>query len=580
MNSRSHKAVLLTCAVLCAGAVVFAEGEAEYKVKILGAKDGAVKKAIKLSALTCKLHKHPPATVGQLRHRVEKDLPVIEAILESRSYYDGTVTYRIDTEREPLRVEFMVAQGEAYRYRSVELRFTGEPDRALQKIKPLLRRKRKVVAAAVFAEQQRILGLMQRKGYPFPTLGKRTVGVDREKQRVDLVLEFDPGIQAVFGPQSVEGLSVLDPKYIKRQIPWKTGDKYDAKAVEDFEKKLLSTGVFGTARVEPREPAGSTNAIPIRIAVSERKKRTIRLGANFSDIGPGGKINWVHRNFFGGGERFEFALSTSPIETIGEASLTRTGFLDANQSLVLDLEASRETSDAYDVDKVRGVAIVFRDFNRSIQGGFGLGYKYSKVEQFALDDRFTYVLFPVQLVFDSRDDMLNPVRGGQLYGRAIHYEDTLGGDSFLKSGMEGRHYQMLWEKYRLSSALRLTLGRIDGAAIQSVPADERYYAGGGGSVRGYEYQAIGPKLGDTPTGGDKLLEFSAELRLQPGRKLGYVAFVDGGSVGNNTLRYGAGVGLRWFTAIGPLRFDLAYPLNPDASQVERLQFYISLGQAF
>ena len=95
-------------------------------------------------------------------------------------------------------------------------------------------------------------------------------------------------------------------------------------------------------------------------------------------------------------------------------------------------------------------------------------------------------------------------------------------------------------------------------------------------------------MGDTPTGGDKLFEFSAELRLQPGHRLGYVAFVDGGTVyndlldsdANRSLRYGAGLGLRWFTTIGPLRADLAYPLNPDASQIERLQFYISLGQAF
>ena len=573
------------CAVACAGPAVYAEdAEAEYKVKIRGAKDGAVKKAITHSAMTCKLQKRPPATMGQLSRRVEKDLPTIEAILESRGYYDGSVTSQIDTERDPPRVEFLVEQGPQYRYRSVEIRFAGEPDKALLKIKPLIRRKRKVVASAVFEEQQHILGLMQRKGYPFPKLGKRTVVVDRENHVVDLMLEFDPGIKAVFGEVLVEGLDELKPKYIKRQVPWRAGDKYDAKDVDDFEKKLLSSGVFGTARVEPREPTGSTNAIPVRIAVSERKKRTIRIGASYSDIGPGAKIDWMHRNLFGGGERFEFALSATPIEVVGEATLTRSGFFAANQSLVLDLESSRETPDAYDSDKIRGMAMLVRDFNPEIQGGLGLGYQYSKVEQFASADRFEHVLFPLQLIFDYRDDVLNPVRGGQLYSRTTFFEDTIGSASFLKSGVEGRHYQMLWEKYRLSSALRLTLGSIDGSEIQFVPADERYYAGGGGSVRGYEYQAIGPKVGDTPAGGDTLVEFSAELRLQPGRKLGYALFIDGGSVGNDFLddamRYGAGLGVRWFTSIGPLRVDLAYPLNPDSTQVERLQFYISLGQAF
>ena len=164
----------------------------------------------------------------------------------------------------------------------------------------------------------------------------------------------------------------------------------------------------------------------------------------------------------------------------------------------------------------------------------------------------------------------------------------MGNDSFLKSYIEGRDYFLWWDKYRVSHALRLALGTIDGTPVESVPANERYYAGGGGSIRGYEYQQVGPKVDGVPTGGDKLLEFSAELRVQPGNRLGYVLFLDGGTVYNDlvstdterALRFGAGFGLRWFTTIGPLRFDAAYPLNPDESQVERVQFYISLGQAF
>jgi translocation and assembly module TamA len=174
-----------------------------------------------------------------------------------------------------------------------------------------------------------------------------------------------------------------------------------------------------------------------------------------------------------------------------------------------------------------------------------------------------------------------------LFGRTSFFEDTVGAQSFLKTQFEGRHYRMLWDRYRMSSAARLTLGSIDGAAVDSVPADERFYAGGGGSIRGYEYQSVGPQVNGVPAGGDKLLEFSLELRLQPGNRLGYVAFVDGGSVYNELLddytrplSYGAGFGLRWFTGIGPLRADLAYPINPSANQVERIQFYISLGQAF
>jgi translocation and assembly module TamA len=202
-------------------------------------------------------------------------------------------------------------------------------------------------------------------------------------------------------------------------------------------------------------------------------------------------------------------------------------------------------------------------------------------------ERYHYLFFPLQAIYDSSNNRLNPVRGQQLFGRTSFFEEIGGGQSFLKSQFEGRHYHMLWERYRLSSGLRLMLGSIDGAALDAVPADERFYAGGGGSVRGYEYQAVGPQVDGVAVGGDKLLEFSTELRLQPGKRIGYVAFVDGGTVYNEqedaysrSLRYGAGLGVRWFTTIGPLRADFAYPLNPDSEQVERLQFYISLGQAF
>lgn len=588
MNRFSYRAGLLCCAMVCMAATVFAQEDGvEYKIKLKGAKDGEVKKAVKESTMAYKLRKRPPSTVGQLRRRLDKDMPLIESILESRGYYDGTVVAEIDQTRDPVRVTIRVEQGERYEFRKVELRFSGEADPALQKIKPLIRPKRSVVAARVFAEQQRILDLVKREGYPFPTLVKRAVEVDRANRTVDLALEFDPGVRAYFGEVRISGLERLPEKYVKRQVPWKPGEQYDSHEVDEFERKLLSTGVFGSARVDPLEPEAGTNAIPVGVVLSERDLRTVRLGVGYSDVGPDAKVYLEHRSLFGGGERLETTLSWSPVKTGVDGALTRLGFLDARQSLVLDASAYKETPDAYDSQKLRGSAMVLRDFTSKIQGGAGMGYQRSHVEQFDASDRYSYLFFPVQAAFDNRDDRLNPVRGAQLFGRTAYYEDMSGNESFLKSGLEGRHYAMLWSAYRLSSALRLTLGSIDGASVEAVPADERFYAGGGGSIRGYEYQSVGPRLDDTPTGGDRLLEMSAELRLQPGPRLGYALFVDGGTVyndlfddGNRALRFGAGAGLRWFTTIGPLRADLAFPLNPDSGQVERLQFYISLGQAF
>ncbi len=558
-----------------------------YKVVIQGADDRGVKKAIKETATTIMMRHRPPSTIGQLRRRMEKDLPRIKAILESRGFYDAQVALELDAEQTPPRVYIRVEQGEQYRFRDVQLRFAGEPDEQLQEIKPMIRRHNRAVAATVFAEQQRILDLMKRRGYPFPQLDRRKLNVDRELKTVDLELVFDPGEMAYFGPMVVVGLERLKPSYIERQIPWSEGRRYDSQLVRDFQNRLLGSGLFGSAQVAPMEPSSETNALPISVTVKERDQKTIRLGVNYSDVGPGASIYWEHRSLFGGGDRFETSVGWNPVETEAEAQLTRPGFLAANQSLVLNLAATIETPDAYDANQTRLGGLLLRDLTSKIQAGGGLGFKYSRVDQLGSSDRHAFVLFPALGIIDYRDDRLNPLRGYRLFGRTTWFQDALGTDSFLKSYLEGCDYWMLWDKYRLSNALRLTLGSINGCSLGAVPADERYYAGGGGSIRGYEYQSVGPKVDGTPTGGDNLLEFSAELRLQPGNRMGYVAFLDGGTVYNDlpndssrSLRYGAGIGLRWFTTIGPLRADVAYPLNPDDSQVDRIQFYISLGQAF
>ena len=133
---------------------------------------------------------------------------------------------------------------------------------------------------------------------------------------------------------------------------------------------------------------------------------------------------------------------------------------------------------------------------------------------------------------------------------------------------------------------RFKMGSILGGSIPDVPADRRFYAGGGGSVRGYAYQAVGPRLSDnTPEGGLSLTEASVELRRQITRQWGVVAFVDVGSVGTTStpsfqeFSTGVGIGLRYDLGFGPFRLDVATPVNPRQGDAA-VQVYLSIGQAF
>lgn len=558
-----------------------------YLVKFKGDRSGGIRQEVKKQASVWRLRDQPPITLGQLSYRMEQDRATIATVLESEGYYDAVFDVSLNTNAQPIEVEIDIALREPYRYRRVELTFLGQPDAELARIKTRLHKGDRVESEMVFDAEKQILNEVKQQGYPFPKLAKRTVNVDRTEKQVDVLLTFDPGTKAYFGPVDVSGLDTLEDTYVRRQLPWKSGDHYDQRLVDRLQRRLLESGLFSRVQTAPTATATNLTSIPIDVALREREKRTVQLGVGISDIGPEVKAFWEHRSIFGAGERFESSVEWNPINFGGKIQLSRPGFLDANQYLILESDAFREHPDAYDARKIRGTAMVRREFNSMLWGGLGIGYRHSLVEQTMNSERFGQILFPVEIEFDGRNDRLNPVRGMQFFGQLTYAEDTLGAEGYLKSRLEARHYAMLSERHRLSSALRLCLGSIDGTGLGGIPADDRFYAGGGGSVRGYEYQSIGTVANQVPTGGDKLLEFSAELRMQPGQKLGYVLFLDGGTAYNGTLsgldqslRYGAGIGLRWFTPIGPLRMDAAYPLNPADNQDERLQVYISLGQAF
>jgi translocation and assembly module TamA len=159
--------------------------------------------------------------------------------------------------------------------------------------------------------------------------------------------------------------------------------------------------------------------------------------------------------------------------------------------------------------------------------------------------------------------------------------------AFLKGYGNWKGYAEIFNSPDVTAAMRLAAGTIDGASTVSVPADERFYAGGGGSVRGYTFQSVGPLDGETPLGGRSLLEMSFECRFRVTDRLGLVTFLDGGTAfsGNHfetdeDIRWGTGIGFRYFTPVGPIRFDVGFPLNRRAHMDDSFQIYVNLGQSF
>jgi translocation and assembly module TamA len=218
----------------------------------------------------------------------------------------------------------------------------------------------------------------------------------------------------------------------------------------------------------------------------------------------------------------------------------------------------------------------------------GISYRFSDVEQLGERDMFRLFSIPVKLSWDSRDDPLDPVNGGRLNLKMTPFLDVFNTDTrFWKCWASTTRYIRLSESPHLVIAGRMGIGSILGIIRDEVPADERFYAGGGGSIRGYPYQSVGPLEGTNPVGGRSLLEISAELRLKLTDSFGLVGLLDGGNAFESRfpdfekdLLWSAGVGLRYFTGIGPFRLDVAFPFDRRERIDDAFQVYVSLGQSY
>jgi translocation and assembly module TamA len=217
-----------------------------------------------------------------------------------------------------------------------------------------------------------------------------------------------------------------------------------------------------------------------------------------------------------------------------------------------------------------------------------MAFKASRVVQLEDEEHFSLVSLPMYMEWDTSDDVLDPTRGGRLSLQLAPNQDIVETDlSFVKGLVTTSRYVQLSRVPSLVLAGKLALGAITGSERDAIPADERFYAGGGGSIRGYPYQTVGPIEQDEPLGGRSLLEISMEVRWKITEQFGLVAFWDGGSAFRGTrldsgedLRWGAGAGLRYFTSVGPLRLDIGIPLNRRPDVDDHFQLYVSLGQAF
>lgn len=565
----------------------------QYQARLEGDMDAELRRALIAKADTFQLQDLPPATRSQLEYRARQDVRQMAQILQSYGYFRPSIDFELQDNGPELQVVFSVQLGKQYVLGQVDLQDTSslpDPDLDLPSPEGLgLEPGSGFRAQQVRQAEQRIRQDLRNKGRPFVQVELEEVLVDHQEQEVQVQYNVQPGPEASFGQIQLKGLQKVHKSYVLERIPWEYGDAFQASQLEELRRNLVGSGLFSMVQVEHAQELDQDGHLQINLELVERSPRTVKAGLAYdTDIGPQLRLGWEHRNVRGKGRLFRSSLSLSPVESALNAEFAMPRFRQQGQTLKLSSSLSRADTDAYDSRSLSIAGIVERALGRYLTVNAGLAFRMLQVTQTGSRDEFGLISVPTGLQWDSRDQVLDPGQGFRAGLRLIPYTDVLSEDvQFVKAHLNLGHYLQLIKDKRLVLATRAAAGFMGGVPRKDIPADERFYAGGGGSVRGYGYQKLGPLQDGDPVGGKSLLEMGAELRLRIGGNSGLVGFLDGGQVYEDSypgsadeIQWGAGLGYRYYTGFGPLRLDVALPLDKRPDVDSDYQIYISIGQAF
>lgn len=561
----------------------------------------------------------PPPSTAAFLSRARAEYGRILAGLYAEGRYGGAITItaagrpieQIPADAKlanPVPVIIAVDPGPAYAFGSVTIegRPTAIPPQISPEIKPPkspedlgLTPGAVARSGAVIGAEEALVAAWRRIGHPKARVVRRDVAADHPHRRVDVTLVIDPAPRAVYGETMVKGTKQVDPAFVARQTALPAGEPYSSDEVKRAERRLQRLEVFGSARVTDdaaldrrTDPAGQ----PMTVTVTERPMHVFGAGASYSTVdGAGLEGYWQHRNLFGEAERLRLDARVSGIDGVdprkftylGGLTFVKPGIFDPYTDLTAQIQGAREVYDPYTEERVRARIGLAHEFFPGLDGTVALNGETSRVNDAWGKRSFVLASLPTTLTWDTSNDKLEPTSGFRLKGQAEPFYETRFGNGGLIARIDASTYWALDAAGRYVLAGRVALGSITGAPLTGLPDSRLFFAGGGGSVRGYAYRSLGPRLDDGRiVGGRSLFEASAEVRARVTDSIGVVPFVDVGSAYEGSvpdfsekLRIGAGLGLRYYTGIGAIRLDVAAPLVRDRRD-PRFAIYIGIGEAF
>ena len=626
--------VILACGLLAAQPA-HASNSQSYKIDWVSSGDKGIDSTMKLTSQLETLRNTAPVDPFGLIARARGDVPRLQAVLQSFGYYDGAITITINglgldsaqladtlaalSKSSDAHVRVEPTLGPLFHLGRIDIK-GALPAGTRQKMN--LSPGAPAVASDVLAAGGNLQTALQDDGYAFATVEKPVAYEVPARHVLNITFRVTTGPRVRIGAIAVKGLEQVHETLLRRRLPLHRGELYDAAAVEKARQDLLSLGLFTTVSVN-LGGADQQRQVPITIVVREAKRYLIGVSAAYSsDLGGSVGINWTDRNVFGEGQ--QLTASATAIN-LGGSATTGLGydvslgysipdFRRPDQTLGFQVRALRQALQAYtQTGETTGTSL-----NRKLSSVWtlntGLSYGHEIIDQESLATcpvlapgvsvlsqsqckrvsyKYNLVMLPVGAYYDSTDlasPLVDPTHGYRISMNVTPtYSYGTSGKTYIVAQSSIAAYFDLNSLFagdpagRSVIAARVLSGAALGATQFSLPPDQRFYAGGSGTVRGYRYQSVGPEFADgNPVGGTSMQAFNLELRQRMGTNFGFVVFADSGGVSGSSgsvYRVGVGTGVRYYTSIGPIRFDVALPTKRRPND-DRFEIYIGLGQAF
>ncbi|MGF1551239.1 MAG: autotransporter assembly complex family protein [Paracoccaceae bacterium] len=445
-------------------------------------------------------------------------------------------------------------------------------------------------AAPILNAENAAVAAARGQGFYYADSPGRDAVADLDEDTIEVETPIATGRAYRFGPTTITGSPNVETEYLRTYIPWAEGELVDAGLMAEYQRALLGTGLFRSGFVTLPDTPPEGEVAPVTVELEEAPVRSVALGARFStDEGPGARALFEHRNLFGANETLRLTLEGTIDEQTFLTEYREPQFLRPGQDLVSSLEFRRIEEDQFDELGATFQLGLARIVSERWTVGFGGLIEVSQITDMGEEQTAYLFGIPLNAVYDSTESLLNPVDGErfgvQLTPFGGFFDDEPVGFGVIDAF--GRIYRPLDRDEDFVVAARTRLGAIPSGSLDDVPPTRRLYSGGAGSVRGYAEDFIGP-LDDNndPIGGRSVIEAGLELRYPIVGDLGGVVFTEGGSVSTEIVpdfdegfQLAAGAGFRYYSPVGPIRLDFAFPVNGRDAD-DTFQFYISIGQAF